>query len=91
MEDNAVFATVILCGLKFEPLFAGIQLLVSDWNSHDEVKADVTLKNGVIIVRYLGAKISHCKRRFEQLKASLGKIDEAHGVPNWTRPRIWNT
>ena len=87
MENNAVFATAILCGPKFEQLFETIQLLVSDWNRNDKIKAGVTLKNGVIIIRYLGAKISRCKTSFEKLMALLGE----RGEPNWTRPRIWNT
>ena len=91
MENNAVFATAILCGPKFEQLFERIQLLVSNWNRSDAVSTGVTHKNGVIIIRYLGAKISRCKNSFEQLKASLGRKDGEQGEPNWTRPRIWNT
>ncbi len=81
-----VFGTAILTGPGYRPLFAAIQQLVEEWNS-DGVSAGVTLKNDLIIIRYLGPKVSLCKRRFEQLKNLL----KNEAPIAWKHPRIWNT
>jgi urease accessory protein len=88
---SQVFATALLYGPKFVRQFDTIQSMVSDWSRHEQVRAGVTLKKGVMVIRYLGPKISQCRSGFEQLMSSLGKPEDGHEMPGWTRPRIWST
>ncbi len=86
LGGSLVFATAILSGPKLLPLLGGIQKMVESWLS-DDVKAGVTRKNEILIIRYQGPKVSLCKKNFEQLKKLLKTESEV----SWEHPRIWNT
>ncbi len=92
LQGHHVMATALLTGPAFEAQFDNVAKLVERWGHESSVSAGATHKRviqgaGVIIVRYLGAKVSLCKAHFEQLQLLL----ERESTVNWLRPRIWNT
>lgn len=88
LDGRHVMASAILCGSSYVSRFKQIQSLVMSWSKNKQVGiSGVTLKNEVVIIRYIGIKISDCRQKFEELKQLL-RAERAHG---FERPRIWNT